>query len=81
MLNDASRRKFDLVMAWATDRLGRSPIDLLGTIEHLEAAGVDLYLDQHNIDTTTPMGRLLFHAHSSAGSRHPAELSRQFYSA
>src|SRR5262245_28786702 len=28
MLNDASRRKFDVVMAWAIDRLGRSSIDL-----------------------------------------------------
>src|SRR5215467_13763628 len=32
MLKDASRRKFDIVMAWAIDRLGRSLIDLLGTI-------------------------------------------------
>jgi DNA invertase Pin-like site-specific DNA recombinase len=60
MLNDASRRKFDVVMAWAIDRLGRSLIDLLGTIQTLEACGVDLYLDQQNIDTTTPAGRLLF---------------------
>jgi DNA invertase Pin-like site-specific DNA recombinase len=60
MLKDASRRRFDVVMAWAIDRLGRSLIDLLGTIEHLEAAGVDLYLDQQSIDTTTPMGKLLF---------------------
>ena len=60
MLNDASRRKFDVVMAWAIDRLGRSLIDLLGTIQHLEAVGVDLYLDQQAIDTTTPMGKLVF---------------------
>ena len=60
MLNDASRRKFDIVMAWAIDRLGRSLIDLLDTIQHLEACGVDLYLDQQAIDTTTPMGRLVF---------------------
>ena len=60
MLNDASRRKFDVVMAWAIDRVGRSLIDLLGTIQHLEACGVDLYLDQQNIDTTTPMGKLVF---------------------
>src|SRR5262245_45785276 len=59
MLKDAGRRKFDIVMAWAIDRLGRSLIDLLGTIEHLEAVGVDLYLDQQNIDTTTPTGKLL----------------------
>jgi DNA invertase Pin-like site-specific DNA recombinase len=60
MLKDASRRKFDVVMAWAIDRVGRSLIDLLGTIQTLEACGVDLYLDQQNIDTTTPAGRLLF---------------------
>ena len=60
MLKDASRRKFDIVMAWAIDRLGRSLIDLLDTIQHLEACGVDLYLDQQAIDTTTPMGKLVF---------------------
>ena len=60
LLKDAGRRKFDVVMAWAIDRLGRSLIDLLGTIQHLEAVGVDLYLDQQAIDTTTPTGKLLF---------------------
>jgi DNA invertase Pin-like site-specific DNA recombinase len=60
MLKDASRRRFDVVMAWAIDRLGRSLIDLLGTIQTLEACGVDLYLDQQSIDTTTPTGRLIF---------------------
>src|SRR6516164_4398984 len=60
MLKDASRRKFDIVMAWAIDRVGRSLSDLLDTIQHLEACGVDLYLDQQAIDTTTPMGKLVF---------------------
>lgn len=60
MLKDASRRRFDVVMAWAIDRLGRSLIDLLGTIQGLEACGVDLYLDQQSIDTTTPAGKLMF---------------------
>ena len=60
MLKDASRRKFDIVMAWAIDRLGRSLSDLLDTIQHLEACDVDLYLDQQAIDTTTPMGKLVF---------------------
>jgi DNA invertase Pin-like site-specific DNA recombinase len=60
LLKDASRRKFDVVMAWAIDRVGRSLRNLLETIEHLEATGVDLYLDQQNIDTTTPAGKLLF---------------------
>ena len=47
-------------MAWAIDRLGRSLIDLLGTIQTLEACGVDLYLDQQAIDTTTPAGKLMY---------------------
>jgi predicted site-specific integrase-resolvase len=51
MLNDAQRRKFDVIISWAIDRLGRSLIDLLNTIETLKAVGVDLYLDQQAIDT------------------------------
>jgi DNA invertase Pin-like site-specific DNA recombinase len=47
-------------VAWAIDRLGRSLFDLLGTIQHLEACKVDLYLDQQSIDTTTPGGKLMF---------------------
>jgi DNA invertase Pin-like site-specific DNA recombinase len=35
LLKDASRRKFEVVMAWAIDRLRRS---LIGTIEQFEAA-------------------------------------------
>jgi DNA invertase Pin-like site-specific DNA recombinase len=60
MLKDASKRKFDVIMAWAIDRLGRSLIDLLGTIQALETCRVDLYLDQQSIDTTTPAGKLMF---------------------
>ena len=33
-------------------RVERSLIDLLSTIQHLEAAGVELYLDQQNFHTT-----------------------------
>jgi len=60
MLNDASRRHFDIALVWAIDRLGRSLVDLLGTIQHLEAVGVDLYIDQQSIDTSTPIGKLIF---------------------
>lgn len=60
LLKDANRRRFDVVMAWSIDRVGRSLSDFLATIQHLEAVGADLYLDQQNIDTTTPTGRLLY---------------------
>jgi DNA invertase Pin-like site-specific DNA recombinase len=80
MLKDAGRRKFDVVMAWAIDRLGRSLIDLLGTIQHLEAVGVDLNLDKQNLDTTTPMGKLLFHV-TGAFAQFERDMIRQRVSA
>jgi DNA invertase Pin-like site-specific DNA recombinase len=60
MLKDASRGRFDIVLAWALDRLGRSLFDLLDTLAELEAAGVALVLHQQAIDTTTPAGRMFF---------------------
>ena len=36
MLKDATRGKFDVVLAWAMDRLGRSLTDLLHTLGELE---------------------------------------------
>jgi DNA invertase Pin-like site-specific DNA recombinase len=60
MLKDATRGRFDVVLAWALDRLGRSLIDLLDTLNELEAAGVSLVLHQQAIDTTTPAGRMFF---------------------
>jgi DNA invertase Pin-like site-specific DNA recombinase len=77
MLKDAQRRRFDVVMAWAIDRLGRSLIDLLGTIQTLEACGVDLYLDQQSIDTTTPAGRLMFQVTGDAFAEFERSMIRQ----
>ena len=76
MLKDAQRRRFDVVMAWAIDRLGRSLIDLLGTIEALQACGCDLYLDQQSIDTTRPAGRLMFQV-TSAFAKFERSMIRQ----
>lgn len=61
LLKDASRAKFDVVMCWALDRLGRSLRDLMDTLGELHASSVDLFLHQQAIDTTTPAGRMFFH--------------------
>jgi len=61
MLKDASRARFDVVMAWALDRLGRSLVGLLETLHELDTAHVDLFLHQQAIDTTSPAGRMFFH--------------------
>jgi DNA invertase Pin-like site-specific DNA recombinase len=60
LCKDATRRKFDVVMAWSVDRLGRSLQDLIGFLEELHALGVELYLHQQGIDTTTPGGKMMF---------------------
>lgn len=60
MLKDAVRRKFDVVMCWAVDRLGRSLADLVGTMQELHGAKVDLFIHQQALDTTTPAGRAMF---------------------
>jgi len=60
LIRDANQRKFDLVMAWSVDRLGRSLQDLVAFLSELHALGIDLFLHQQGLDTTTPAGKALF---------------------
>ena len=55
-----TRRDFDMVAAWSVDRLGRSLRHLVTFLEELNAKGVDLYLHQQGLDTSTPAGRAMF---------------------
>jgi DNA invertase Pin-like site-specific DNA recombinase len=55
-----ARKEFDIVAAWSVDRLGRSLQQLLAFLGELKAKGVDLYLHQQGLDTSTPAGRALF---------------------
>jgi DNA invertase Pin-like site-specific DNA recombinase len=60
MCKDATRRRFDVVMAWSVDRLGRSLQDLVAFLSDLHQQGVDLFLHQQGIDTTTASGKAMF---------------------
>jgi DNA invertase Pin-like site-specific DNA recombinase len=60
LCKDASRRQFDLIAAWSVDRLGRSLQDLVGFLTEIHALGVNLFLHQQGIDTSTPAGKALF---------------------
>ncbi|MPY74908.1 MAG: resolvase [Alphaproteobacteria bacterium] len=60
MLKDATARQFDMIAAWAVDRLGRSLQDLVHFLDDLRSLRVDLYLHQQRLDTSTPSGRALF---------------------
>jgi DNA invertase Pin-like site-specific DNA recombinase len=60
LLRSVTRREIDMVAAWSVDRLGRSLSDLLDILKELHAKGVDLYLHQQGLDTSTPSGRAMF---------------------
>jgi DNA invertase Pin-like site-specific DNA recombinase len=60
LCRDAAQRKFDMVMAWSVDRLGRSLQDLVTFLSELHALRVDLFLHQQGLDTTTPGGKAMF---------------------
>lgn len=55
-----ARREIDMVAAWSVDRLGRSLQDLVEFLGEMHAKGVDLYLHQQGIDTSTPAGKAMF---------------------
>jgi DNA invertase Pin-like site-specific DNA recombinase len=49
-----------MVACWSVDRLGRSLTDLLGILQALHDKGVDLFLHQQGLDTSTSAGRAMF---------------------
>jgi DNA invertase Pin-like site-specific DNA recombinase len=59
MLNDATRRRFDVLMFWSIDRLGRSTTAVITALAELDAAGVAAYANKENMDATTPHGRAM----------------------
>src|ERR1700674_4442839 len=60
MMNDLRRRKVDVIVVWALDRLARSLKQLLSIAEECKSVGVDLVSLKQSVDTTLPAGRLTF---------------------
>jgi DNA invertase Pin-like site-specific DNA recombinase len=60
LCRDATKRQFDVIMAWSVDRLGRSLQHLVGFLSELHALRIDLFLHQQGLDTTTPAGKAMF---------------------
>jgi DNA invertase Pin-like site-specific DNA recombinase len=60
MLKAVNAKQFDLVATWSVDRLGRSLTDLLGILQELRDKGVDLFLHQQGLDTSTTAGKAMF---------------------
>ena len=60
LLNAIACREVNMVAAWSVDRLGSSLKDLVSLLSDLQAKGVDLFLFQQGLDTSTPSGRAMF---------------------
>ena len=67
LLKDATRRKFDMVMCWSIDRLGRSLQHLVEILNELQALKIDLFFQQQGMDTSTPSGRMIFSVFGAIG--------------
>ena len=61
LIKDAKRRRFDVVVCWRLDRLGRNLRHLILLIDELHALGVAFISLHEGIDATTPAGRLQLH--------------------
>lgn len=60
LLTGVARKDFEMIACWSVDRLGRSLPHLVAFLGDIQAKGVDLYLHQQGLDTSTPSGRMLF---------------------
>jgi DNA invertase Pin-like site-specific DNA recombinase len=61
MLKAARRRRFDVLVCWRLDRLGRNLRHLIMLLEDLQALGIAFVSLSEGIDATTPAGRLQLH--------------------
>lgn len=61
LVADAKRRRFDVLLVWRLDRLGRNLRHLILLLDELQALGVAFVSLAEGIDATTPAGRLQLH--------------------
>lgn len=60
LMNDAHRRKFDVVAVWKFDRFARSVAHLLRALDTFRVLGIEFVSLSESLDTATPAGRMVF---------------------
>src|SRR5712692_8621487 len=60
MLAEVRRKKFDAIICWKLDRLGRNMRHLITLLDELRALDVGFVTIGEGLDTTTPAGRMTF---------------------
>lgn len=68
-------REGDILVVWKLDRLGRSVVDLINTVEDLRGEGIGFICTTQSIDTRNAMGRFIFNVLASM-----AEMEREMIS-
>jgi len=61
LITDAKRRRFDVLVCWRLDRLGRNLKHLITLLDDLQALGIAFVSLAEGIDATTPAGKLQLH--------------------
>jgi DNA invertase Pin-like site-specific DNA recombinase len=60
MMQDAHERRFSVVVVWRFDRFARSVSHLLRALETFNALGIQFVSLSEQVDTSTPMGKMIF---------------------
>lgn len=61
LMEDARKRKIDIVLVWRLDRFGRSLKHLIVSLDELRTLGIGFVSYKESLDFTTATGRLMFH--------------------
>ena len=61
MLTDASRKRFQKLVVWSVDRLGRNMRHLVTVLSQMKDLDIDIYSYKQGIDTSTTMGSSFFY--------------------
>ncbi len=60
LMDDAKKRRFDVVLVWRFDRFARSTRHLINALEEFKNLKIDFVSYQENIDTSSPLGGAIF---------------------
>lgn len=60
LMDDARKRRFDVVLVWRFDGFARSTKHLITALEEFRHCGIEFISYQENIDTSSPMGKAMF---------------------
>jgi DNA invertase Pin-like site-specific DNA recombinase len=60
LMEDAHKRRYEIAICWKFDRFARSVSHLLRALETFRALGVEFVSLTEQVDTTTPVGKMIY---------------------